>query len=77
MQWLNVLLFLLCPLMMLFCMKGMHGGHKHQKGSCCGQKHNGHSSDSISSLQAKIEELSNENNKMMKEIQALKQINES
>ncbi|MGR5976271.1 DUF2933 domain-containing protein [Bacillus paranthracis] len=23
MQWLNLLLILLCPLMMLFCMKGM------------------------------------------------------
>lgn len=76
MQWLNVLLLLLCPLIMILCMRGMHGGHKHQKGGCCGgHKHKEHSSDKFSFLEAKVEELSKENSKMLKELQDLKQAN--
>jgi hypothetical protein len=32
MQWLNLLLILLCPLMSYFCMKGMRKGNHHSKG---------------------------------------------
>lgn len=32
MEWLNILVLLACPLMMLFCMKGMFGGHKEGRG---------------------------------------------
>ncbi|MEH7015131.1 MULTISPECIES: DUF2933 domain-containing protein [Bacillus] len=53
MQWLNVLLLLLCPLMMFFCMKGMHGGHKGQQRGCCSSKHKKHSKDNFASLQEK------------------------
>ncbi|NTZ19448.1 DUF2933 domain-containing protein [Paenibacillus sp. JMULE4] len=31
MNWLQLLAFLACPLMMLFCMKGMFGGNKIRK----------------------------------------------
>lgn len=27
-EWLTLLILLACPLMMLFCMRGMHGGKK-------------------------------------------------
>lgn len=77
MQWLNVLLLLLCPLMMILCMRGIQGGHKHKKGGCCGQKHNRHSADTLSSLESKVEELTKENNRILKELQDLKQANPS
>lgn len=55
MEW---LLLLLCPLMMIFCMKGM-GGHKH------------HSSHSSKDLNVKMTDLEQENMKLRKEIDAL------
>lgn len=59
MEWLSYLLLLLCPLMMIFCMKGHMGGHKH---------HDSHSSNDLSK---KMMNLETENEKLRKEIDAL------
>jgi hypothetical protein len=58
MEWLPFLLLLLCPLMMIFCMKGM-GGHKH---------HHSHSSND---MEEKMSKLELENEKLRKEVNAL------
>ncbi len=59
MEW---LLLLICPLMMIFMMKGMGGhGHKHQD-------HNSHSSNI---LDKKMSNLELENEKLRKELDAL------
>ncbi|MCP1123442.1 DUF2933 domain-containing protein [Bacillus sp. 3103sda1] len=61
MQWLNFLLVLLCPLMMLFCMKGMH-----KKNHCSKDgKHTSHTDSD--------QKLIHENKKLRDEIQQLKQ----
>lgn len=57
-EWLSYLLLLLCPLMMIFCMKGM-GGHKH------------HHSHSSKDLDTKMSKLELENEKLRKEIDDL------
>ena len=62
MEWLSQnWVLLICPLMMLFCMKGMFGGHKH---------HN-HDSQSSKAMEGKITHLELENEKLKKEIDAL------
>ncbi|MGN7300410.1 DUF2933 domain-containing protein [Ferdinandcohnia sp. SAFN-114] len=58
MEWTLFLLLLLCPLMMIICMKGM-GGHKH------------HSSHSSSNLDKKMSKLEIENETLKKEIDKL------
>lgn len=64
MQWLNNFLFLLCPLMMIFCMKGLFGGHhKHQSNS-----------HSTNDLDHKVLLLETENQKLRKEIENLAMI---
>lgn len=72
MQWLSILAALACPLMMVFCMKGMLGGHKH------GAKENtsselGVTSQELQSLQIKMAELMEQNHHLSKEIESLKQ----
>lgn len=59
MTWLSVLALLICPLMMIFCMKGMMGGHNH---------HDSHSSHNLNN---KMKNLESENEKLRKEIDAL------
>jgi cell division protein FtsB len=59
MSWLNILLLLLCPLMMIFCMKGMMGGHKH------------HDSNASNDLHKKMATIEAENKKLRNEIDAL------
>ncbi|WP_312098645.1 DUF2933 domain-containing protein [Niallia sp.] len=56
MEWLSYLLVLICPLMMIFMMKGHGGGHKH------------HNSHSMTELDVKMNNLQNENEKLKKEI---------
>ncbi|WP_336788284.1 DUF2933 domain-containing protein [Paenibacillus sp. MMO-177] len=70
MQWLSILAVFACPLMMLFCMKGMFSGHKHSsaKKDC----HNS-SNQNVQSLQLKMAELMEQNHKLTKEIENLKQ----
>lgn len=58
MEWIPYLLLLLCPLMMIICMKGM-GGHKH------------HTSHSSSNLDSKMTKLEIENETLKKEIDKL------
>jgi cell division protein FtsB len=68
MQW---LLLLLCPLMMLFCMRGMHTGGKKD----CHSNHSMHSnssSDEIQSLQKQLKTLQDQNMKLADEVKSLK-----
>lgn len=58
MEWLSYLLLLICPLMMIFCMKGMVG-HTH---------HHNHTPEDISEKLSKLEK---ENEKLRKEIDGL------
>jgi hypothetical protein len=59
MEWLSYLLLLLCPLMMILCMKGHMSGHKH------------HESDTSNGFSKKIMNLEVENEKLRKEIDNL------
>lgn len=59
MEW-SYLLLLICPLMMIFMMKGM-GGHGHQH----------HDPDSAKILDSKMSNLELENEKLRKEVDAL------
>jgi hypothetical protein len=58
MEWLSYLLLLICPLMMIFCMKGMVG-HKHH--------HNRNPED----IRVKLSKLEQENERLRKEIDCL------
>jgi cell division protein FtsB len=59
MAWLPYLLVLICPLMMIFMMKGHGGGHQH------------HDSQPSKDLGAKMSNLELENEKLRKEINDL------
>lgn len=58
MEWFPLLLLLVCPIMMIFMMKG-HGGHGH---------HHSHSSHKLDIKMANLEQ---ENEKLRKEIHSL------
>ena len=60
MEWLQLLMLLICPLMMIFCMKGMSGHKNHD--------HHSHSSNY---LNEKMLNLELENEKLRKEVDAL------
>ncbi len=69
MDWLHILTFLACPLMMLFCMKGMFSGSK--------DKNNGSAQTNVSQhdmqqLQIKMADLIEQNHILTKEIDILK-----
>lgn len=70
MDW-NILLSLLCPLMMLFCMKGMFNGHKHGETNRTEQSQV--SAEEFQLLQTKMNELTEQNAHLLQEIQSLKQ----
>lgn len=61
MEWLSYLLVLVCPIMMIVCMRG-HGG-EHQ-----------HASHSTNGLDKKLNQLAKENQKLKKEIENLSTI---
>lgn len=61
----ETLLLLACPLMMLFCMKGMFSGSKDSKGNHTQQSE-------IQSLQIKMADLMEQNHKLTQEIDDLK-----
>jgi hypothetical protein len=63
MEWLQYLLLLLCPLMMIFCMRGHGGGHNHQHG-----QHISPSTD------LKLKLLEEENNKLKNEMEELAKV---
>jgi hypothetical protein len=56
MQWLQYLLILVCPLMMIFCMRGHGGGHNHQYDQ---------------NMDKKLKLLEEENNKLKSEMETL------
>jgi Protein of unknown function (DUF2933) len=58
MEWLPYLLLLLCPIMMIFCIKGMGHGHKNH-------------SHGTNDLNMKISKLEGENERLQKEIDFL------
>lgn len=70
MEWLSYLLVLICPLMMIFMMKGHgHGGHGGHGGHDSGQQvHDSHASHE---LNIKISNLELENQKLRSEVDAL------
>lgn len=59
MEWLSYLLVLICPLMMIFMMRGHGGGHKH------------HDSHATKDLDLKMSKLELENEKLQKKINDL------
>lgn len=60
MDWIQILLVLLCPIMMIFCMKGHLGGHKHS-----------HDSHGMTKLEKEVVNLHEENAKLKKELSEL------
>ncbi|MBI0579798.1 DUF2933 domain-containing protein [Neobacillus cucumis] len=67
MQW---LLLLLCPLMILFCMKGMHKG-SYKEGHT---KHFNNQSNEIKSLQMQLLNLQEQNRQLADEVRSLKNL---
>jgi hypothetical protein len=65
----ELLILLACPLMMVFCMKGMFSGKKEAKGTEQPQV----SSQEIQSLQIKMADMMEQNHKLMKEIESMKE----
>lgn len=78
-EWLTLLVLLACPLMMLFCMRGMHGGkkghaHHHGKG---GENLSATAEAEVSpqqwqTLQAQMAELREENRHLKQEVESMK-----
>lgn len=62
MEWLIPLMTLICPIMMIFCMFGMHKGKG--KGSCCSKKE--------SEVENSLNHLKNENDELREELNQLK-----
>ena len=60
MEWLSYLLILICPLMMIFCMRGHGGGHNHDHHS--------------KTMDTKFKLLEEENRKLKNDIEALSKI---
>lgn len=73
MSW-EFLLLLACPLMMLFCMKGMFSGNKSKD-----SKENSNNQlqtsqhDELQSVQLKMADLMEQNHQLMKEVKSLKE----
>lgn len=68
MDW-SLLVLLACPLMMLFCMKGMFTGNKYSKNSSTQSNVSQHE---LQQMQIKMGELMEQNNKLMKELETRK-----
>lgn len=66
MEW---LLYLACPLMMLFCMKGMFTGNKDKKGNA---PQSNVSQQEMQQLQIQMGEMMEQNHKLMKELESRK-----
>lgn len=80
MEWLTLLLFALCPLMMLFCMRGMLGGKDKKQQSCHTKTSTGatanakgtNDSSGLKELQVQMAELMEENRMLKSEVEAIK-----
>jgi hypothetical protein len=70
MDW-TLLLLLACPIMMLFCMKGMFGGNK-DKDVKTDAVQNGVSQQEMQQLQIKMAEMMEQNQKLMNELESMK-----
>jgi hypothetical protein len=70
MEWLSLLALLACPLMMIFCMKGLFSGNKDKKES---STQSNVSQQEMQQLQIKMAELMEQNHKLMKEIESQKE----
>lgn len=74
MTWLQIVALLACPIMMLFCMKGMftkNGCHKESHGK------QEFVSNDIQLLKIRLDELSDQNRNLMNEIQSIKNDNKT
>jgi hypothetical protein len=72
MSW-ELLILLACPLMMLFCMKGM-GGNKEKNAKAKANADQPQVSPSeMQSLQIKMAEMMEQNHKLMQEMQSMKE----
>lgn len=67
MTWIQIAALLLCPLMMLFCMKGMFRGHKH---SHSGQQPS--SATELQELKLLVNNLTEKNRLLTEEVQFMK-----
>lgn len=70
MEW---LLYLLCPFMMLFCLKGMFTGGKKD----CHSKQVNTPNEDMKSLQIQMQELQQQNRKLMDEMKSFKKENDN
>lgn len=68
-QVLQVLAYLACPLMMIFCMKGMFSGGKDSKTN---NAQFNITQQELQNLQLKMADLIEENQKLAREVQAMK-----
>jgi uncharacterized protein (DUF3084 family) len=71
MNW-ELLILLACPLMMLFCMKGMMGGNKEKDAKAKADQPQVSPSE-MQSLQIKMAEMMEQNHKLMQEMQSMKE----
>jgi hypothetical protein len=69
MEWLSILAFLACPLMMLFCMKGMFSGNKDKEVKNVQPQV---SPQDLQTMQIRMAEMMEQNHKLMKEIETIK-----
>lgn len=69
MSW-SFLLLLACPIMMLFCMKGMFSGKKDSKAN---SNESNVSQQEMQNLQIQMGDMMEQNHKLMKELESRKQ----
>lgn len=70
MTWLQILLLLACPLMMILCMRGMHGGHKHSEDKQMGSSYV--SQKDVHQLQIQLADLQEQNAQLTQELHSLR-----
>ncbi|WP_170007212.1 DUF2933 domain-containing protein [Bacillus fonticola] len=71
MSWIPLLLLAACPIMMLFCMKGMSGGKK-EKCNTSKAKTGLEKPNDVQTLEMQVAELMAKNEELTKSVQALK-----
>lgn len=71
MNWLQLLAFLACPLMMIICMRGMFSG-KNEKKNRASESQDHSLQFEVQQLKLKMADLMEQNHQMNKEIEGLK-----